>query len=124
MGTNTTTPFLGSKTIYFTGCLTAGATGVYLLGIADLNGVVTKGVIRTQYVSQITIAGAPVGKLVAAGNGGVAVTGNDTTVLGMPSVLLFGNRGYAVTVVNQSNQNCTVTINLIFFDFAQLEGGG
>lgn len=124
MGTNTTTPFLGSKSTFYTGCLTAGATGVYLLGIADPNGVVTKGVIKTQYNSSITIAGAPVGNLAAAGHGGVAIAGNDTTVLGMPEVLLFGNKGYAVTVVNQSDQNCTVTINLIFFDYLQLEGGG
>jgi len=115
---------VGSKSTYFTGCLTAGATGVYLLGIADQNGVVTKGVIRTQYNSSITIAGAQVGKLNPGGNGAVAISGNDTTVLGMPEVLLFGNKGYAITVVNQSGQNCTVTVNLIFFDFAQLEGAG
>jgi hypothetical protein len=86
--------------------------------------VVTKGVVRTQYNSSIVIHGAPVGNLIAGGNGGVAISGNDTTVLGMPEVLLFGNRGYAVTVMNQSDQNCTVTINLIFFDYLQLENGG
>lgn len=122
VGTNTTTPFIGGKSLYYTGCLTAGETGVYLLGIADPNGVVGKGVVRTQYNSSITIAGAQVGNLKASANGGVAISGNDTTVLSVAQTLLFGNKGYAVTVINQSGQNCTVTINITFFDYIQLEG--
>ncbi|HEV2389808.1 MAG TPA: hypothetical protein VGS04_03695 [Nitrososphaerales archaeon] len=108
----------------YTGCLTAGTTGVYLLAIADPNGVVGKGVIRTQYNSSITVAGAQVGNLKAAANGGVALSGNSTTVVSVAQTLLYGNDGYAVTVINQSGQNCTVTINITFFDYLQLEGGG
>ena len=103
------------------GCLTAGATGVYQIGIADPNGVIVQGVIRAQYASQITLAGAAFGNFTAAGNGATALSGNDTTVLGMPDVNLFGNRGYAVTVVNESGQNDTVTINLTLIDAAAFE---
>jgi len=105
----------------FTGCLTAGATGVYLLGIADVNGIIVQGVIRAQYPCQITMAGAPVGNLTAGGNGGLVTSGNDTTVLSMPDVLLFGNRGYSITVVNQSGQNDTVTMILNLSDAAAFE---
>jgi len=109
------------KALYFTGCLTPGATGVYLLGITDPNGIIVQGVIKTQYPSKITIAGHPVANLTAAGKGGVAIAGNDTTVLAMPDVLLFGNAGYAITVLNQSKQNDTVTLNLTLNDAAAFE---
>jgi hypothetical protein len=112
---------LNTTSTYFTGCLTAGASGVYLIGIADPNGVIVQGVIRAQYASQITIAGAQVGNLTAAGKGAIASTANDTTVLSMPDLQLFGDKGYAVTVVNQSGQNDTVTINLTLIDAAAFE---
>jgi hypothetical protein len=110
------------RALYFTGCLTPNATGVYLLAVTDPNGLILQGVIKTQYASMITIAGAPVGNLSAAGKGGVAVSGNDTTLVPMSDLLLFGNDGYAITVVNQSAQNDTVTINLILNDAAAFEG--
>jgi cytoskeletal protein RodZ len=109
------------QAFFFTGCLTAGATGVYLVGITDPNGLIVQGVIKSQYASNITIAGAPVANLTAGGKGGIAISGNDTTVVGMPDLLLFGSRGYAITVVNQSGQNNTVTINLILNDAAAFE---
>jgi len=111
-----------SVALVFTGCLTAGATGVYLIGITDPNGVVVQGVIRAQYASQITVAGAKVGNLTAAGNGATVTSGNDTTVLSMPDVLLFGVRGYSITWVNQSGQNDTVTFVLNLNDAAVFEG--
>jgi len=116
------TGFIGSKDAFYTGCLTANATGVYLFGIADPNGVITKGVVKTDLASNITIAGAAVGNLAPAGNGSVALTAK--TVLGMPDVHFLGSRGYSVTVENQSGQNETVTINLIFEDYGIVEGGG
>jgi len=107
----------------FNGCLTAGATGVYLIGVADPNGGLLKGAVRTQYASQITLAGALVGNLTAAGNGATAVSGNNTTILSLPQLLLFGSKGYAITVVNQSGQNDTVSINFSFEDSSILAAG-
>ena len=107
----------------YTGCLTAGATGVYLIGSADPNGLIVRGAVRTQFASQMTLAGAVVGNLTAAGNGATALFGNATTVLSLPQIALFGNKGYAITVVNQSGQNNTVSINLTFEDEAIAAAG-
>ena len=109
VNTSATVP---TTSLSFTGCLTPGATGVYLIGIIDPNGVVGQGVVRAQYASQITIAGAVVGNLTAAGNGTSGTFVNDTTVLSVPNLVFFGDRGYGVTIVNQSGQNDTVTIIL------------
>jgi hypothetical protein len=110
------TPITTASTLYFTGCLTAGASGVYFVGIGNPNGVVMMGVIKTQYSSQIEIAGAVVGNLTAGRAGGIVVSMNDTTVVPLPDVLLLGYWGYAVTVMNESRQNDTVTIDLTFID--------
>ena len=59
--------------------------------------------------------------MTAGGNGGIATSGNDTTVLSMPDLLLFGDRGYSLTVVNQSQQNDTVTIIFNMIDAAVFE---
>jgi hypothetical protein len=82
-----------------------------------------RGVIKTQYASQITIAGTMVGNLTAAGNGGIALSGNNTTVLSLPLLVLFGSKGYGITVVNESGQNSTVTINFIFEDASVVAAG-
>jgi hypothetical protein len=88
-----------------------------------VNGVLLRGAVRTQFASQITLAGAVVGNLTAAGNGATALTGNATTILSLPQILLFGSKGYAITVVNQSGQNDTVTINMSIEDAAILGAG-
>lgn len=92
-----------------------------MLAITDPNGVIVQGVVRAQYSSNITLAGAPVDNLTAGGNGGVATSANDTTVLSMPDLLIFGDRGYALTVVNQSQENDTVTIIFNMSDAAAFE---
>jgi hypothetical protein len=102
---------------YFTGCLTPGSTGVYLLGIADPHGMVAQGVIRSQYNMSVTFAGTPVGNLSAAAKGAKGLTANETTVVPMSDVSLLGSSGYSITVVNQSDQNNTVIINLTLTDF-------
>jgi hypothetical protein len=107
----------------FNGCLTPGATGVYLIGVTDPNGGLLKGAVRTQYASQLTFAGALVGNLTAAGNGATAASGNNTTILSLPQLLLFGSKGYSITVVNQSGQNDTVSINFSFEDSSILAAG-
>ena len=111
-----------TRAVTYTGCLTPGTSGVYLLAITDPNGVIVQGVVRAQYPSMFTIAGAPVDNLTAGGNGGVATSANDTTVLSMPDLLLFGDRGYSLTVVNQSQQNDTITIIFNMSDAAVFEG--
>jgi len=110
-----------STVLSFTGCLTPGASGVYLFGVTDPNGVVAQGVIRAQYASQITIAGAAVGNLTAAGNGAAALSANDTTVLSVPNIVLFVNKGYGITFVNESGQNDTVTIIINLLDAEAFE---
>jgi hypothetical protein len=119
VNTSSTVP---TASLDFTGCLTPGATGVYLIGIIDPQGVVGQGVIRAQYASQFTIAGAAVGNLTAAGSGTAATFANDTTVLSVPNLVFFGLRGYGVTIVNQSGQNDTVTIILNLEDQQVFEG--
>jgi hypothetical protein len=107
----------------FTGCLTAGASGVVLLGVTDPNGVVVVGAIRGQYPIGITIAGAVVGNLTAAGNGATAFSANDTLAAGMPDIILLAARGYAITVLNEGGQNNTVTFNLTIIDEVTFAGG-
>jgi hypothetical protein len=108
-----------SSVAYYSGCLTPGTSGTYLLGVTDPNGVVINdSVIRTQYPAQITIAGAQVANLTDQGNGGIVSTANDTTLLSLPDVLLFANSGYGFTVVNQSGENNIVIINLSMIDEA------
>ena len=82
-----------------------------------------RGVVRTQFSSQIILAGAVVGNLTAAGNGATALSANATTVLSLPQIVFFGNKGYSITVLNQSGQNNTVTIDLSFEDEAVAAGG-
>lgn len=92
----------------FTGCLTPGATGTYLLAIKDPNGMVAQGEVRTQLPAEISLAGAPVLNL-TAGSGEDTV--NDSTILAFSDGLsLVADGGYAFTVVNQSQANNTVTI--------------
>jgi hypothetical protein len=108
-----------SSVAYYSGCLTPGASGTYLLGVTDPNGVVINdSVISTQYPAQITIAGAQVANLADQGNGGIVSTANDTTLLSLSEVVLFANSGYGFTVVNQSGENNTVIINLSLIDGA------
>jgi hypothetical protein len=108
-----------SSVAYYSGCLTPGASGTYLLGVTDPNGVVINdSVISTQYPAQIAIAGAQVANLTDQGNGSLVPTANDTTLLSLPEVVLFANSGYGFTVVNQSGKNNTVIINLSLIDEA------
>jgi hypothetical protein len=102
---------------YFTGCLTAGSTGVYLLAIVDPHGVVVQGVIRSQYNMSVTFAGTPVDNLSAAAKGAKGLTANETTVVPMSDVSLMGSSGYSITIVNESDQNNTVIVNLTLTDF-------
>lgn len=107
---------------YFTGCLTPGSTGVYLLGIADPNGIVVQGVIKSQFPMEVTFAGTPVDNLSAAAKGAKGLTANDTTVVPMTDISLIGSSGYSITLVNESNQNNTVIVNLTLIDFDAFEG--
>jgi len=81
------------------------------------------GAIHGQSLIDITIAGAPVGNLTAAGNGGIAFQANETTAAGMPDLILLASRGYGVTLTNVGEQNNTVTINLTFIDALTFAGG-
>lgn len=107
---NTTVPPI------FTGCLTPGSTGMYLIGVADPNGLVAQGVVRTTLPGNITMLGYQVGNFTAAGKGGLAGQTINGTVLPMPDLQLFAKTGYAIVVVNSSNENSTVTINLTLTD--------
>jgi hypothetical protein len=113
----------GSSTTFYTGCLTGGASGNFFFGVTDPNGVVVLGAIRGQFPINITIAGAPVGNLTAAGNGGIAFQANDTIGAGMPDLVLLASRGYGVTLTNVGDQNNTVTINLTYIDELTFAGG-
>lgn len=112
-----------SKSFIFTGCLTSGSSGVYQFGVTDPNGVVVVGAIRGQYPIGITIAGAKVGNLTAAGNGGIAFQANDTLAAGMPDLILLASRGYQITVMNEGGQNNTVILNITFIDEVNFVGG-
>ncbi len=107
---------------YYTGCLTAGATGVYLLAISDPHGIVVQGVIKSQYPMEVTFAGTPVDNLSAAAKGAQGLTANDTTVVPMTDISLIGSSGYSITFVNESNQNNTIIVNLTLIDFDSFEG--
>jgi hypothetical protein len=107
---------------YFTGCLTAGATGVYLLAISDPNGIVVQGVIKSQFNMSVTFAGTPVDNLSAAAKGAQGLTANDTMVVPMTDISLIGSSGYSITFVNESNQNNTIIVNLTLIDFDAFEG--
>jgi hypothetical protein len=108
-----------SSVAYYSGCLTPGASGTYLLGVTDPNGVVINdSVIKTQYPAEITIAGARVANLTDQGNGGLVSAANDTTLLSLADVLLLANSGYGFTVMNQSGENNAVIINLSLIDQA------
>ena len=113
----------GSSTTFYTGCLTGGASGNFFFGVTDPNGVVVLGAIRGQFPINITIAGAPVGNLTAAGNGGIAFQANDTIAAGMPDLVLLASKGYGVTLTNVGDQNNTVTINLTYIDELTFAGG-
>jgi hypothetical protein len=103
----------------FTGCLAPGATGTYLLAITDPNGMVAQGEVRTQQPAEISVAGAPVMNF-TAGNGGNSV--NDSTILAFSDGLsLRADSGYGFTVVNQSQENNTVTIIIILTDQVQFD---
>jgi hypothetical protein len=117
-------PFLAnnSTSTDFTGCLTPGATGVFLLGIGDPNGIVVQGVIKSQFNMSVTFAGTPVDNLSAAAKGAKGLTANDTTVVPMTDLSLIGSSGYSITFVNDSDQNNTVTIIFNLIDFYAFEG--
>ena len=101
---------------------------MYLLAIGDPNNIVTNGAVRTKYPAEISLLGYPVLNYTAA----VTVKGatpygtdyvNDTTALPLPNFELLAPFGYAFTIVNQSGENNTVTITLIFEDAAVFVGG-
>lgn len=118
----------------FTGCLAPGATGTYLLAITDPNGIVAQGEVRTQLPAEISVAGAPVLNLTAGKTDGLELYGaqdsvNDSTILAFSEGMgLLANSGYGFTVVNQSQENNTVTIILNLTDQvvfnAEVEAGG
>lgn len=108
----------------FTGCLTPGATGMYLIGVNDSNGVVALGVVKTSLPANISVIGYQVGSFPPAGKGAVAEAVTNTTVLPMPELRLLPRVGYAVVFVNTSGENNTVTINLTLTDFATFVAGG
>jgi hypothetical protein len=107
---------------YFTGCLTAGATGVYLLAVSDPHGIVVQGVIKSQFNMSVTFAGTPVDNLSAAAKGAKGLTANETTVVPMTDISLIGSSGYSITFVNESNENNTIIVNLTLIDFEAFEG--
>jgi hypothetical protein len=111
-----------STSNYFTGCLTPGTTGVYLLAVVDPNGIVVQGVIKSQYAMGVTFAGTPVDNLSAAAKGAQGLTANDTTVVPMSDLSLRGSSGYSITFVNESDQNNTIIVNLTLIDFYAFEG--
>jgi hypothetical protein len=104
----------------FTGCLTAGTTGVYLLGAADPHGMIMLGAVRAQYPINITIAGLRVGGLAAAQK--TAFYSYNTTSVGFPDVLLGASVGYGIYIANLSSQNNTVVLTLNLEDLASVAG--
>jgi hypothetical protein len=97
---------------------------VYLLAIADPNGIVVQGVIKSEsnLPMEVTFAGTPVDNLTAAANGAQGLTANDTTVVPMTDISLHGSSGYSITFVNESDQNNTIIVNLTLIDFYAFEG--
>ncbi len=106
----------------FTGCLTSGETGVYLIAVNDKNGVVMVGSIRAQFPIQVTIAPTAIGNLNATGN--VAFTVNSTTLDGFHDIYLTGYTGYGITIVNKGGQNNTLTLTYELVDAEIYAGAG
>ena len=107
----------------FMGCLTSGATGVYQIAVTDPNGTLLAGGIRSQYPINMTMVGAQVDNLTAAGHGGVTLSAQNATTVGFRNILLSGKTGYVINVTNLSNQNNTVTFIFIIVDQVSLEVG-
>lgn len=94
----------------FSGCLTPGASGSYLIAAMDPNGMTLSAVISSQYPVQVTIQGAPVGGLYPSA--GLAYSVNGTTSATPSGIVLLPQSGYAVTIKNEGGQNNTVSLSI------------
>lgn len=98
----------------YTGCLTPGSSGSYLISVTDPDGMTLSATVSAQYPVQVTIAGAHVGGLPSGG--GVAYTVNGTTSATPSGIYLTPQSGYSVMVTNQGGANNTVTLSLQLSD--------
>ncbi len=103
----------------FTGCLTTGKSGSYLIAATDLDGLNMTGTITAQYPVGITIGNAKISNLYQSA--GVIYTANDTKLANVVGLQLLPTNGYAITVVNEGGQNNTVTLS---FQLDDIPGGG
>jgi hypothetical protein len=100
----------------YTGCLTSGSSGSYLIAVDDPNGMTLSATVSAEYPSQVTVSGTQVGSLPSGG--AVAYAENGTTLATPSGIVLAPNSGYSITVTNTGGQNDTVSIVLELTDNA------
>lgn len=98
----------------FTGCLTSGAQGTYLVASTDPDGLNLTGTITAQTPVDITIGSAKIGTLLTASGTLYSMTG--VTSVSLPGIQLLPSNGYGITIKNLGTQNDTVTMSLQFTD--------
>jgi hypothetical protein len=106
-------------TLDYTGCLTSGTSGTYLIESTDPDGLNMTGTVTSQYPVQISIGSAKIGTLLTSA--GIIYTANDTTSASINGLTLLPSNGYGITIKNEGGQNNTVTLN---FSIEDIPGGG
>lgn len=101
----------------YTGCLTPGSSGGYLIAVDDPNGMTLGATVTAEYPVTVTIAGAQVGGLQSGGEVLYSVNGTSANPSG---IILAPRSGYSVTVANIGGENNTVTLSL---DLRDIPGG-
>lgn len=101
-----------STTVYesYTGCLTSGSSGSYLIAVDDPNGMTLSATVSSKYPVQVTIAGPQISGFPSSGQ--VVYVNNDTTLATPSGIALMPQGGYTVTVSNSGEANNTVTMIL------------
>ncbi len=94
----------------FTGCLTAGSSGSYLIAASDPDGMTLSATIASQYPIRVTVSGADVEGL--SHPPGIAYSVNDTTSASPSGIVLLPQSGYSLTISNEGGRNNTITVNL------------
>lgn len=101
----------------YTGCLTPGSSGGYLIAVNDPNGMTLGATVTAEYPVTVTIAGAQVGGLASGGEVLYSVNGTTANPSG---IILAPRSGYSVTVTNDGGRNNTVTLSI---DLRDIPGG-
>lgn len=101
-----------STTVYesYTGCLTSGSSGSYIIAVDDPNGMTLSATVSSKYPVQVTIAGPQVKGFPSLGQ--VVYANNDTTLATPSGIALMPQSGYTITVSNSGGANNTVTMIL------------